>query len=95
MKVNQSDRSRVLSPILALMLCAAALLIGSLALFLGADFAEDAAAAVAVVTLTAFAGLTWQQSHTQARRRQAALDAYAEREIARAPVEGIPAADLR
>ena len=40
--------------------------------------------AAAAVAITSVAGFTWLQSRARARRRQAALDRYAEREIARA-----------
>lgn len=61
----------------------AVLLIGGLWFFL-ADSAEDTVPAVAVVATTAIVGFTWQRSRARASRRKAALDAYAEREIARA-----------
>jgi hypothetical protein len=57
-------------------------LIGGLWFVLAADSAWKAVPFVAVLGLTAVAGITWQQSRASARRRlQAALAAYAEREI--------------
>jgi hypothetical protein len=59
----------------------AALVIGALWL----SWASDSAAPAVVVALSAaVVGFTWQLYRTRARRR--ALDAYAEREIARAAV---------
>jgi hypothetical protein len=58
-------------------------LIGGLWFLLAADSARSATPPAAVLALTAV-GIAWQQSRARARRRlQGALDAYAEREIAR------------
>jgi hypothetical protein len=59
-------------------------LIGGLWFLLAADSARFAIPLAAVLALAAAVGITWRQSRARARRRlQAALDAYAEREIAR------------
>ena len=56
------------------------LLIGGLWLLLASDFGEYIIPATAVA---AFAGIAWERIDTHARRRQTALDTYAEREISR------------
>jgi protein-S-isoprenylcysteine O-methyltransferase Ste14 len=69
-------------------LLAAALLVtgltGGLRSLLSAEPGGYAVPVVAAAALTGLVGFTWQQSRARARRWKAALDAYADREIARA-----------
>lgn len=58
-------------------------LVGMLELGLAGNSAWNAAPLAALMAATAGAGFTWQRRRAKARRREAALDAYAEREIAR------------
>ena len=86
MKTSQPRRSRLLSLISSVSFWVAALLIagliGGLWFGLADDSAWGAVPLAAILGLTAVAGITWQQSRASARRRwQAALSAYAEREI--------------
>jgi hypothetical protein len=74
MQSNRTDRS-------PLLIWASALLGGALWLLLSAD---TAAFAIAPVAGVAVVGFNWQRSRAHSRRQQAALDAYAEFEIARA-----------
>jgi hypothetical protein len=94
MTTHQTARSRHRSLISSAALGAAALLIpgliGGLWFLLAADSAGYAVPAVAVVTITTAVGFTWQRSRASGRRRKAALDAYAEREIARAAAHSGP-----
>jgi hypothetical protein len=57
-------------------------LIGGLSYWLAGGSGTIAAVAVAVI-MTVFGLMSGLQSHFRAQRRQAALDAYADREIAR------------
>lgn len=59
-------------------------LIGGLWSLLSAEPGGYAVPAVAAAAMTGVAGFTWQQSRARARRWKAALDAYADREMARA-----------
>lgn len=80
MKTKAADRPRLMYLIALSAFWAAVLLIAAI-WFLGADSAGYALPGIAI---TAVLGFTWQQSNARARRRQAVLDAYAEREISRA-----------
>ncbi len=86
--MSQTARFRDLSLISSAAPWAAALLItgliGGLWFVLATGSAGDAIAAVTVGTVTTAVSFTWQQFRARGRRRNAALDAYAEREIARA-----------
>jgi hypothetical protein len=86
MKTSQTARSRYRSWITSAALWAAVLLVTGLIGGLWFLSAADSAgyAVPAVVAITAVVSFTWQRSRARARRRKAALDAYAEREIARA-----------
>jgi hypothetical protein len=86
MKTSQTGRSRFMSLISAVSFWAAALLFMGLIVGLWFvrtdDLAWKAVPLAAVLALTAVVGITWQQSRARATRRwQAALAAYAEREI--------------
>ena len=59
-------------------------LISGLWSLLAAEPGGYAVPAVVAAAMTGLAGFTWQQSRARAKKQQAALDAYAEREIARA-----------
>jgi hypothetical protein len=88
MKTNQTGHSRRVSLISSPVFWYGALLI---AVFISGlwfaradDSAWKAVPLIAALALTAAAGITWQQSRASATRRlQAALAAYAEREIRR------------
>lgn len=89
METNRTARSRHMALISSAALWAAALLItgviGGLWFLLAADSVRSAISLAAVLALPAAVGITWQHSRARARRRlQAALDAYAEREISHA-----------
>jgi hypothetical protein len=86
MKTNQAGHSPLMSLISSALSWAAAVLIAGLVGGLGFVLADDstwkAVPLAAVLAVTAIVGITWQQSRAHARRRlQAALAAYAEREI--------------
>jgi hypothetical protein len=86
MKANQTVRSRLLYLISSAAFWGVALLIagwiGGTWFVLADDTAWKAVPLAAVLALTVVAGIIWQQSRAGARRRlQAALTAYAEREI--------------
>jgi hypothetical protein len=86
METNQTGHSRIMSLVSPSAFWVAALLIakliGGLWLVLADNSAWKAVALVAVLGLTAVAGITWQQSRASAQRRwQTVLAAYAEREI--------------
>jgi GAF domain-containing protein len=86
MATNQTGHSRLMSLVSSSAFWVAALLnaglIGGLWLVRADDSAWGAVPLAAALALTAVAGITWQQSRASARRRwQAALAAYAEREI--------------
>ena len=87
MKASRIARSRYMALVWSATLWVASLvfagLIGGLWFLLAADSARSATPPAAVLALTAV-GIAWQQSRARARRRlQGALDAYAEREMAR------------
>jgi hypothetical protein len=84
--MKTSQTSRLMSLISSVSFWVAALLIagliGGLWFVRMGGSAWEAVPLVAVLGLTAVAGISWQQSRARARRRlQAALAAYAEREI--------------
>jgi membrane protein DedA with SNARE-associated domain len=86
MKANPSARSRLMSMISSAASWAAALLIagwiGGVWFVIADNSAWKAVPLATVLALTAVVGITWQQARAGARRRlQAALAAYAEREI--------------
>jgi len=86
METNHTIYSRLMSLISSSAFWVAALLIaglvGGLWFVRAGDSAWEAAPLAAVLALTAVVGITWQQSRASAwRRLQAALAAYAEREI--------------
>jgi membrane protein DedA with SNARE-associated domain len=86
METNQTGHFRLMSLVSSSAFWVAALLsaglIGGLWLVLAAHSAWAAVPLVAVLVLTAVAGITWQQSRASARSRlHAALAAYAEREL--------------
>ncbi len=88
MKTSRTARSRYVALFSSAALWAAALLItgliGGLWFLVAADSARSAMPLAAVLALTAAIGIILRQSRARARRRlQQALDAYAEREIAR------------
>ena len=87
MKSSQTMRSRPRSLFSTAALWAAALLITALIsgvwFLLAAVPAGYAAPAAAAVAITAPVGFPWQQSRARTNRRKAALDTYAEQEIAR------------
>ncbi len=77
-------RFRIMALISAAALGAAALVMGWLWPVGAGQLGWEALSLSAVVASTAGAGVTWQRLRAQARRRwQAAMDAYAEREIRR------------
>jgi hypothetical protein len=89
MRTSQSARSRYMALISSGALWATALLIagliGGLWLLVAADSARAAMPLAAILASTPAVGIIWQRSRARAKRRlQTALDAYAEREIARA-----------
>ena len=89
METNQTGYSRLMSLVSSSAFWIAALLIagliGGLWFVLAEDPARKAAPLVAALAFTAAVGIAWRQSRVRARRRmQTAMDAYAEREIARA-----------
>jgi hypothetical protein len=86
METNQTGHSRLMPLVSSSAFWVAALLIagliGGLWFVREGDSAREAVPLVAALALTAGAGIAWQQSRASARRRmQAALAAYAEREI--------------
>jgi hypothetical protein len=96
MQTNQTDHSRLMSLVSSSAFWTAALLFAGLLGGLWVGQADDptwqAVPLVAVLGLTAVAGVTWQRSRARARRRwDAALDAYAEREIRQQPRGAAPA----
>jgi hypothetical protein len=86
METNKTISSRLMSLVSSFAFWVAALLIAAL---IGArssaragDSAWEATPLVAVLALTAVIGITWRQSRASVRRRlQAAVAAYAEREM--------------
>ena len=87
MKSSQTMRSRPRSLFSTAALWAAALLITALIsgvwFLLAADSAGYGQPAATVMTFTAVVGFSWQRSRARTNRRKAALDAYAEQQIAR------------
>jgi hypothetical protein len=86
-KTNATSHPRRTPAAWFVALAAAALstlgLIGGLCLFWADDLAAGAVSVVAVLALAALAAMTWHASRARADRRwRAALDRYAERELA-------------
>ena len=80
MRSKESGRSQLLQGMRSSLFWAGPLLIGSIWL-LGAS--DSGTSIIPVTVCAAAAGRAWRQMRDRASRRQAVLDAYAEREIAR------------